>query len=236
MLSIIIPTLNEEEYIPRLLESIKKQSFTDYEIIVADAASTDKTLEIAQSHWCRIVEGGLPGRARNNGARVAQGEFLLFLDADVILPADFLQKALDEFKKKKLDIASFPMDLYPSQPFSQFSSNFYNHYIIFMQNVQPCAAVGILVKKDMFEKLHGFDETIKLAEDYDLARRAVKSGTFAILRSVKLLTSNRRFVRDGWVVMIGKLMLAELHSVFIGPIRSDIFRYRFNHYKDKDNV
>ena len=59
ILSIIIPTYNEEEYLPNLLESIEKQSFTDYEIIIADANSTDRTREIAEEHGCTIVEGAV---------------------------------------------------------------------------------------------------------------------------------------------------------------------------------
>ena len=77
--SIIIPTYNEEEYLPVLLESIKKQDFDDYEVIVADANSTDRTREIAEEYGCIVVDGGLPGVGRNNGARVAKGEYLLFL-------------------------------------------------------------------------------------------------------------------------------------------------------------
>ena len=70
ILSIIIPTYNEEEYLPVLLESIKEQSFDDYEVIVADANSTDKTREIAKEYGCIVVDGGLPAVGRNNGARI----------------------------------------------------------------------------------------------------------------------------------------------------------------------
>ena len=68
MLSIIIPTYNEEYLLPKLLESIKKQNFTDYEIIVADNNSKDNTVKIARKYKCRIVKGGLPGSGRNRGA------------------------------------------------------------------------------------------------------------------------------------------------------------------------
>ena len=58
MISIIIPTWNEEECLPKLLECIKKQSYKDYEIIVADANSKDKTVTIAKKHGCKIVKSG----------------------------------------------------------------------------------------------------------------------------------------------------------------------------------
>ena len=56
ILSIIIPTYNEEEYLPVLLESIKQQDFSDYEIIVADADSKDNTVKIAEEYGCIVVE------------------------------------------------------------------------------------------------------------------------------------------------------------------------------------
>ena len=65
MLSIIIPTLNEEKYLPLLLEAIKKQKVDgNLEIIVADAGSQDRTIEIARDFGCKIVPGGLPARGR----------------------------------------------------------------------------------------------------------------------------------------------------------------------------
>ena len=85
ILSIIIPTYNEEEYLPVLLDSIKKQNFEDYEVIIADANSTDKTREIASEYGCIITEGGMPAVGRNNGAKIAKGEYLLFLDSDLKL-------------------------------------------------------------------------------------------------------------------------------------------------------
>ncbi len=102
MISIITPTLNEEEYLPLLLESIKRQDFKDYEIIVADAGSKDKTLEIAKKFGCKIVPGGLPAKGRNAGAMVARGDLLFFLDSDVVLTKKFFEKTLAEFNKRCL--------------------------------------------------------------------------------------------------------------------------------------
>ena len=110
-LSIIIPTLDEEKYLPMLLHSIEEQSFRDYEIIVADAGSCDKTLDIAKEHHCRVVAGGLPAYGRNKGADIARGNLLLFLDADVVLPKDSLTKVLEEFKKRPSGINSIKYEV-----------------------------------------------------------------------------------------------------------------------------
>ena len=111
MLSIVIPTLNEEKYLPLLLKSVKNQVLQDeVEIIVADSGSTDKTQEIAVSFGCRVYvipSVVLPAQAKNGGAEFAQGSIIFFVDADVILPPSFLKKAVDEFRLRNLGVGSF---------------------------------------------------------------------------------------------------------------------------------
>ncbi len=232
MLSIIIPTLNEEGLLPLLLKSIKKQDFNDYEIIVADADSKDTTLEVAKSYGCTIVKGGLPARGRNNGAKVAKGEVLFFLDADTVLPDKFFEKSLQEFNARKLHIASFCLRPYPENAVEYFLINiFYNKMIVTLEKILPHAAMGALIDRELFIKINGYDESIKLAEDHDLGRRAAKCAKFGIIRSVKVLISTRRFKKDSWLITGVKFFLCQLHMIFIGPVRSNLFNYKFNHYK-----
>lgn len=234
MLSIIIPTLNEEKYLAFLLESIKKQDLSSYEIIIADAGSKDKTLEIAKKYNCRIIHGGLPAKARNEGAKFAKGELLLFVDADSILPEEFFGKSLKEFNERGLDFASFGLLPIEGTRIHKFAFNmFYNWYIYALEKSLPHAAIGILAKKDLFLRLNGYDETITLAEDHDLARRAQKIANYGILKSSKIFVSDRRFRKDGWIKTMVKYFLCELHMIFIGPVRSDIFEYKFDHYSKK---
>lgn len=221
---------------PLLLESIKKQDFKDYEIILADAGSKDKTLEIAKKYGCIIAPGGLPAKGRNEGAKIAKGEILFFLDSDTILPDNFFEKALLEFKDRNLELASFCLVPLPKSRISSFFMNiFYNQPIVLLESALPHAALGILIKKDLFDKLGGYDEDVKLAEDHYLARRAqklfaVKPG---IIKSTEIFVSDRRFRTDGWISVGIKYLLCELHLIFLGPVRSDIFNYKFGHYKDK---
>lgn len=234
MLSIIIPTLNEEKYLLLSLESIKKQSFRDYEIIVADAGSKDRTIEIAKKYNCRIVPGGRPAKGRNEGAKAAKGDLLLFLDADLFLPEKFLERALNEFKKRNLDIASFrllPAEKNKIATFCFFF--FYNLPVILLEKILPHAAMGILIKKELFDKINGFDEDIALAEDHYLSRKAKKIGKFGIIRDAKIFVSIRRFEKDGWFKTYLKYFLCELHMLFLGPVKSDIFKYKFGHYNKK---
>jgi len=234
MLSIIIPTLNEEKHLPRLLKSIKRQNFNDYEIIVADASSEDKTVEIAKDYGCKVVKGGLPATGRNNGARIAKGELFLFLDADVVLLEKTFGRILKEFNQRKLDIATFCLLPSRDNKISKFLFTFfYNLPILFLGEVLPHAAMGILIRRDLFKQLKGFNEKIKLAEDHDLARRAKRLGKYGILKATKLLVSDRRFKRDGWLKTGFKYLFCEGYMIFIGPVESDIFKYQFNHYEDE---
>src|SRR5687767_8595987 len=105
-ISIIIPTFNEEQYLPKLLKSIEAQTVQPTEIIVVDAYSVDTTRKIAKSYNCKVIDGGVPAKARNLGAKIASQPILLFLDADVILPKAFLEKTIKEMTNRNLDIAS----------------------------------------------------------------------------------------------------------------------------------
>jgi glycosyltransferase involved in cell wall biosynthesis len=235
MLSIIIPTLNEEDYLAVLLDSIKKQDIQDCEIIVADAGSTDNTLEIARQYGCIIIPGGLPAKGRNSGAGVARGDMIFFLDADTILPADFLKKSLEEFKARKLSIASFRLRHYPGGIISFLMlTMLYDNMIVVLESIVPYAATGILVTNTLFATVGGYNENIPLTEDYDLGRRAVKYGKFGIIRSAILWVSDRRFRKEGWIHLCLKYILNELHNLFMGPATADIFNYQFGHYKEKE--
>ncbi len=226
-LSIIIPSFNEEKYLPILLEGLKKQKFKDYEIIVADGGSVDRTIEIAKGFGCKVVNGGLPGEGRNKGAEVAKGDLFLFMDADnKILHDDFLQKLIMGFEKRDLGVASFP--IYPDGTrFDKFAYCVYNTWVKMSQSFLPHATNSILVKREIHKKIRGFDEQIKLAEDHDYVRRAKKYGRFGFINIKPVLTSPRRFEKDGRLKTYLKYVLAGFWMLFFGPIKSDIFKYKF---------
>lgn len=236
MLTIIIPTKNEEEFLPRLLASIHRQTLQPVEIIVSDAQSTDATRDLARSFHARVVEGGLISFGRNAGAREAKTEFILFLDADVELrDPEFLEKAVGEMLEKKLDLAT--CDVFPlsDQFIDHFLHKAYNTYARAWGSVYPHApGFCMLVRRSLHDRIGGFDETVLFCEDHDYARRASETGTFGFLRSTKIPVSIRRLDRDGRMNIAIKYLLAELHLAFLGPIRHNKFRYTFGHAKTKD--
>ena len=231
MLSVIIPTLNEEKFLPHLFKSLKEQTFKDFEIIVADNNSIDSTRSIALRSGAKIVDGGLPARGRNNGAKVARGEWLLFLDADVILPPDFLEKAITEIKNSDLSVASCLVEPLSAKQVDKILHGVVNVYFRATESVFPHApGFCIFAKRKTHLAINGFDEKIKLAEDHDYVLRASKIEKFGFLRNVRIPVSVRRLEKDGRLNISIKYFAAEAHLILLGPIYSDIFNYKFGHY------
>ena len=232
MLSIIIPAYNEEKYLPKLLDCIKKQTYKDYEIIVADANSKDRTRQIAKKHGCRIVIGGLPAVGRNNGAKYAKGDILLFLDADITFGRDFLKNAVNELKERKLDVAGCYIRPLSNNIIDKIFFGIFNLWIFATQFFYPNASgSGIFCKKWLHIKAKGFDETIKLSEDMDYVKRCGKHGKFRISKTAKSYISMRRFEKEGRFNVGFRLFLSAFYRLFLGEIRSDVFKYNLRYKK-----
>jgi len=226
--SIVIPTKNEERNLPKLLDSIKVQTYTDYEIIVADAHSTDATVAIAEKYGAKVVEGGMPGPGRNKGALAANGEIVIFFDADVQMPSSrFLGDTIAEMDRKKLDVATCRIKPLSRKQVDKAMHEAYNAYAIAMEKINPHApGFCILVRRHVHEGVKGFDEEVTFAEDHDYVHRAHKMGyRFGILRSHPIAVSVRRAEKDGRMNMAIKYLFAELHIITKGPIKKDLFEY-----------
>ena len=235
-LSVIIPTLNEEEYLPKLLDSLKKQSFKDFEIIVSDAGSKDKTAELAKKAGAKVVDGGMPGVGRNRGAAVAQGEYLFFFDADVTLPPDFLENAMKEFNEKFIHLATCEFKPDSDLRLDILLFNFANLTVKLNQNTNPRAAgFCIFVSKRLFNRIKGFDKSLKLAEDHDFVARAHEFAPLHFLDSTHLYVSVRRLAKEGRFSLIEKYFQVEWHLLTKGSIREDIVEYEFGNFENKNS-
>lgn len=236
MISIIIPTFNEEDYLPQLLRSLRKQTFRDYEIIVSDNHSTDNTRTIALEMGATVVDGGLPACGRNNGARIAKADWLLFLDADVVLPPNFLKEAMAEIEEKGLSVTSCLVDPLSEKKIDKLLHCIANLYLRVIKRFSPHApGFCIFIKKELHHSIGGFDEKIKLAEDHDYVSRAGKVSKFDLLRNVRVPVSVRRLNKDGRINVALKYVAVEVHLALLGPIYSNIFRYKFG-YSDEYNL
>jgi len=223
MLSIIIPAKNEEKYLPHLLSDLKKQSLKDFEVIVAEKGSKDKTREIAKQFGATVTEGGNhPSVARNNGAKVAKGNVLAFLDADVrIFDKDFISRASDKFLHKKYGVACFFAKANSDEFFYNFLFFWVNFFCFLLQKIRPRGGgFCIFCRRSLFEKVSGFDEKINLGEDIYFLEQVKKFG-FRYFWKPRIHLSVRRFEEEGkW-----NLLKKYIKSTFLEIC---------NKHKDKD--
>jgi len=243
-LTVIIPTFNEIAYLPGLLDALKAQTRLPDEVIVADAGSMDGTAELAQSRGAQVVRGGMPAIGRNAGAHAAEGNLLLFLDADVLPPPDFIACVLEEFEHKEYDVATcfiaeeFEHKEYDvatcfiaaleENPLDRMICMGTNLYFRIIQPLSPHApGFCILSKRNAHEKIGGFDESLALSEDIDYARRAKRYGKFGILTNTRIPVSMRRVGKEGLVGLGLKYAWCEIYALVGRPVRKAPFKYEF---------
>jgi len=235
-LSVIIPSLNEARNIPALLEALKSQTYPPHEIIIADAGSTDNTIDLAQAHGVLVVSGGKPGTGRNAGARAASGDVFLFLDADVLPKSDFLELALDELEKDQYAVATCLTEALSDDLSDKILMDATNLYMQIIMPVSPRApGFCIFARRAMHEAIGGFDETLIMSEDHDYVRRASEHGKFGLITSARIPVSMRRLEKEGIVGLALKYLWCEIYALAGKPIRSLPFEYEFGTYRPEES-
>jgi rSAM/selenodomain-associated transferase 2 len=219
-ISVIIPTLNEETSLPRTLACLSSSALT--EIIIVDGGSTDGTLNLAQEFCARTVNAHIitapRGRARqmNEGAKVSQGEILLFLHADTQLPAQAGQVIESALAKHTAVGGRFNIRFDSPSVWGRVISTFMNH-----RSRLTGIATGdqaIFVRRHVFELLRGFSE-IPLMEDIEFSGRLQQAGRTVALRD-SVVTSFRRWDAEGPLRTILLMWaLRFLYWVGISPLR-----------------
>jgi uncharacterized protein len=209
MCSVIIPTLNEREYLPQTLAALEKQEGI-HEVIVADGGSTDGTREwLAAQTFARVVDAPAgKGNQMNAGAHAASGNVFLFLHADCQLPLNATQHIATALRSQTVAGGCFEVRFNVSQPPSlklvAAGINFRCRLVKAATGDQ-----GIFVRRRAFEQVGGCPDW-PLFEDVELVRRIKKVGGFAVL-CPRLLVSPRRHLARGvfrTVVLIYALRVA----------------------------
>lgn len=231
MISIVIPTFNEEAFLPRLLASIKAQDFKDVEVIVADNDSKDRTREIARRAGAKVVRGGLPGQGRNRGAEAASGEHLLFLDADTVLPVGFIARLLHKMEGDFVDICIpwyKPID--GDKPVYRTIFKLSCTWFKLMEGIQPQGlGVCILVTARLHRRIGGFDEKKRVSEDFDYINRASLVGRFRVFPSLYVYHSVRRYAAEGAASLVQRQLKGGVLFFFTGKPHDDI-EYEFGQF------
>lgn len=204
-ISIIIPTLNEADFIAGTLAAIPKEP--GLEIIVVDGGSRDRTPSIAQSSGAQVLHSP-PGRARqmNRGAETARGEVLLFLHADTLLPEGFARPIAQWFTAPGAVAGAFRLRIEPRIKGSAFVTRMAN--LRAEKFKLPYGDQAIFVSARIFREMGGYKD-IPLLEDVDLVRRLRRLGRMVVILS-PVVTSSRRWAKLGvWKTTgINQLILA----------------------------
>lgn len=194
--SVIIPAYNEAKYISRALAALKEQSSKDFEVIVKDGLSQDKTVNVAKKFTKKVFSrrDSSAADARNQGASYAEGEVLVFMDADTVLPSDTLahfEKILNNEKVVGASCRKVPMS---SSILDRVLYEFVNFSTWFGSVIRVGGAHGnlMLIRRTVFEAAGGFNPDIIVAEEQELVRKALHFGKYIFLFSHCVYENPRR--------------------------------------------
>lgn len=197
-ISIIIPVLNEENYIKKVLERISKNasSCQIVEILVVDGGSTDNTKWVASTLGARVISSK-KGRAAqmNLGANISTGDILYFLHVDTLPPKHFDSDIIKSYTEG-FEVGCFRMQFDSRHPFLRFFS------WCTRINMQICRGgdQSLFISRALFKKSNGFDESYKIYEDNEFVRRIYKLARFKVLPNA-VKTSARRYHNRGMIAL-----------------------------------
>ncbi len=226
-LSVIIPTLNEENHIRQTLEHIGKIS--DGEVIVVDGGSEDNTAQIAKDFGAQVLSSS-PSRGEqlNAGASKASGDLLLFLHADTVPPENFSSLIRQAMKDPEVAGGSFALKIQPSTALIRYiERNVTWRTRLFRL---PYGDQAIFVRASLFRLMGGYAE-IPLMEDVEFVRRLRRIGKMAFI-PVPVVTSSRRYAKTGAIraILKNKLVLFGYY-LKIHPTR--LARFYYNKEKEE---
>lgn len=214
-ISIIIPTLQEEQFLERTLENLKSLKLP-HQIIITDGGSTDGTLEIARKYTDKIVVWTHPqrqtfGQAKNAGAALATGEFLVFIDADVLIPdpQKFFEEMLAVFEKKP-KLVAMTVPLKPLLENHSWVDAFFcaplNWFYIVSNNIFHSGNASgefQMIHSESFRRIGGYHERLAAGEDNEVFRQLATHGRTLSYWKLCARHSLRRPHKLGWLRVYG---------------------------------
>ncbi len=195
LLSVIIPTLNEEKTLPETLQNVVQYG-ENIEVIVVDGGSEDDTLSVAKAHNVKVFQSG-PGRGRqlNMGASFAQGDILLFLHADTRLPKEYYSLVCLTMAREEIAAGAFRLAIDSPQKIMQYVAWGANFRSSVFQ--LPYGDQGVFIRKSLFQELGGYPD-LPIMEDFSFIRQAKRKGCIQTVDAA-VITSARRWQKFGVV-------------------------------------
>jgi glycosyltransferase involved in cell wall biosynthesis len=203
-ITIVVPCKNEENYIHHLLDSLRGQAIGNTRVIIADC-STDRTRQVIRNNsnglHIEIIDGGPVSLAKNNGARLANTPYILFIDADVrFFKNTVIQDAVDLIETKHLDLIGLNIKCYDKDLRAKIGFTAFNLINHALKHFSPFAVGAfMLTRRDRFEEFGGFPEQMSTSEDYFLSRK-YSPKKFRIIRH-HFGQDSRRFKKMGYLGM-----------------------------------
>jgi glycosyltransferase involved in cell wall biosynthesis len=224
-LTIIIPSYNEELYIYNTLWFLSRQDL-NLNVVVADGGSTDKTIDEvlrAKEKFTNlsidIIKGGAVGVGRNNGAKFANTEYLLFMDADsILIESDIIEETLKNADQYDI-ITCKQKSTTRGDKKSVWVYRIFN-WIRWMMPETFCTGCYFFISKDKFMELGGFDESLNNSEDFWLSRQVPKKKFKILNRYVG--QDNRRFKKMGYWSFIKIVLLNYWYKNNINWFKKDV--------------
>ncbi len=173
---------NASGHIEDCLRSISKQTVKTFEVILVDDCSTDDTIEKAKKYPFRILElkeRGRPARARNYGAKNASGKILVFVDSDIVLKPNSIEKITSLISKPNADVIS---GIYTENtPQTNFFSQLQNLVLVYRYSKPPESVAFTVssfcaIKRKAFEAVEGYNERMPYYEDIEIGHRLIQKG------------------------------------------------------------
>ena len=210
MISIVIPTFNEAKEIRTTLRNLSELRHRGFEIILSDALSTDRTVELAKPFADKVVLETDPGlrtiaRGRNLGAAAAEGEYLVFIDADIFIPhpLEFFRRAQADFEQNpKLVGLTVKLRVHPAEATWADRLVFgwvnFSHWLNNLIGLGSASGEFQMIRTAVFRKIGGFQEKLAVAEDIVMFRNLAKLGQTRLDRSLTVFHHGRRAHAIGW--------------------------------------
>lgn len=198
-ITVVVPAFNEEKYLRRCLEALKKQNYNNnFETIVVDNNSSDNTIKIAKEFGARIILEPRQGYvfALKRGMDEAKGEIIAVTDADCEVAPNWLEKIAKAFKDKKIIGLTGNCRLSsPSKSFEDVSHIMFHFFLVgtFRMRKPNMNGLNCAIRRDVYKRIGGIDTRFTMSPDVDLGMRLKKYGKVIYLKDLIVSTSARRF-------------------------------------------
>lgn len=222
MISIIIPTFNEQESISALIGYLKKNSPIGLEIIIVDGGSTDETVKIAEKAGAIVESSPKKGRSRqmNIGAKISTNDILYFLHADTIPPSSFYYEIKTAIEQG-YEAGCYRLSFDNNHPLLTF----YSWFTKFNIDIFRFGDQSLFVSKRVFELVDGFDEELIVMEDQEIVKAIKKESNFLIFNK-SVITSARKYEKIG-IIKLQLIFTAIIAMYYAGIDQQKIARFYY---------